>query len=170
MYPDTAGTKRSAGTRERCSSFVPTIFRRRRWYITIKYLDMFAGIGGFRAGLTRAGGFQCIGHCEIDQYANASYCAIHNPGKEEVYYSDARTIDPKGLPDLDLICGGFPCHVVASSISFASGGRPKAHSFRCSSFPNRTRFAGLRFGSETSNRGKAQQSGFGSERRSKGAA
>lgn len=60
--------------------------------------------------------------------------------------------------------------VVASSISFASGGRPKAHSFRCSSFPNRTRFAGLRFGSETSNRGKAQQSGFDSERRSKGAA
>ena len=26
---------------------------------------MFAGIGGFRAGLTRAGGFQCVGHCEI---------------------------------------------------------------------------------------------------------
>ena len=37
---------------------------------------MFAGIGGFRAGLTRAGGFQCIGHCEIDKYADASYRAI----------------------------------------------------------------------------------------------
>ena len=32
---------------------------------------MFAGIGGFRAGLTRAGGFQCVGHCEIDKYADA---------------------------------------------------------------------------------------------------
>ena len=34
---------------------------------------MFAGIGGFRSGLTRAGGFRCVGHCEIDKYANASY-------------------------------------------------------------------------------------------------
>ena len=32
---------------------------------------MFAGIGGFRAGLDRAGGFQCVGHCEIDKYAEA---------------------------------------------------------------------------------------------------
>ena len=37
----------------------------------IRYFDMFAGIGGFRAGLTRAGGFQCVGHCEIDKYADA---------------------------------------------------------------------------------------------------
>ena len=48
---------------------------------------MFAGVGGFRAGLNLAGGFQCIGHCEIDKYADASYRAIHAPGKEEVYYT-----------------------------------------------------------------------------------
>ena len=59
------------------------------------YFDMFAGVGGFRAGLDLAGGFQCIGHCEIDKYADTSYRAIHAPGKEEVYYPDARTIDPK---------------------------------------------------------------------------
>lgn len=75
----------------------------------IRYFDMFAGVGGFRAGLNFAGGFQCIGHCEIDKYADASYRAIHAPGKEEVYYPDARTIDPKELPDFDLLCGGFPC-------------------------------------------------------------
>ena len=75
----------------------------------IRYFDMFAGDGGFRAGLDLAGGFQCIGHCEIDKYADASYRAIHAPGKEEVYYPDARTIDPKELPDFDLLCGGFPC-------------------------------------------------------------
>ena len=70
---------------------------------------MFAWIGGFRAGLTRAGGFQCIGHCEIDKYAEASYRAIHDIRKEERYYPDARTIDPNDLPDFDLLCGGFPC-------------------------------------------------------------
>ena len=75
----------------------------------IRYFDMFAGIGGFRAGLTRAGGFQCVGHCEIDKYADASYRAIHDIGKEEVYYPDAREIDPGEMPDFELLCGGFPC-------------------------------------------------------------
>ena len=75
----------------------------------IRYFDMFAGIGGFRAGLTRAGGFQCVGHCEIDKYADASYRAVHDIGEEERYYPDARKIDPSDLPDFDLLCGGFPC-------------------------------------------------------------
>ena len=70
---------------------------------------MFAGIGGFRAGLDRAGGFLCVGHCEIDKYADASYRAIHNIREEEVYYPDARKIDPADLPPFDLLCGGFPC-------------------------------------------------------------
>ena len=81
----------------------------------IRYFDMFAGIGGFRAGLTRAGGFQCVGHCEIDKYADASYRAIHNPGKEEFYYPDARTIDPDTMPDFDLLCGGFPCQAFSTA-------------------------------------------------------
>ena len=42
----------------------------------IRYFDMFSGIGGFRAGLDRAGGFECVGHCEIDKHADASYRAI----------------------------------------------------------------------------------------------
>ena len=76
---------------------------------------MFAGIGGFRAGLTRAGGFQCVGHCEIDKYADASYRAIHNIAKEERYYQDARKIDPADLPDFDLLCGGFPCQAFSNA-------------------------------------------------------
>ena len=80
---------------------------------------MFAGIGGFRTGLTRAGGFRCVGHCEIDKYANASYTAIYEPGKEERYYPDATKIDPADLPDFDLLCGGFPCQ------TFSIAGRRK---------------------------------------------
>ena len=80
---------------------------------------MFAGIGGFRSGLTRAGGFRCVGHCEIDKYANASYTAIYEPGKEERYYHDATKIDPADLPDFDLLCGGFPCQ------TFSIAGRRK---------------------------------------------
>ena len=76
---------------------------------------MFAGIGGFRSGLTRAGGFQCVGHCEIDKNANASYTAIYEPGKEERYYPDATKIDPADLPDFELLCGGFPCQAFSNA-------------------------------------------------------
>ena len=39
----------------------------------IKYFDIFAGIGGFRSGLEKAGGFECVGYCEIDRYAKKAY-------------------------------------------------------------------------------------------------
>ena len=74
----------------------------------IRFLDMFAGIGGFRSGLERLGSFECVGYCEIDKYAKQAYDAMY-PTKGELYFADARTIDPYTLPDIDLICGGFPC-------------------------------------------------------------
>ena len=42
----------------------------------ITYIDLFSGIGGFREGLSRAGDFVCVGHCEIDKYADQSYRAL----------------------------------------------------------------------------------------------
>ena len=79
---------------------------------------MFAGIGGFRSGLEAVGGFDCVGHCEIDKYANQAYNAMYNT-EGEVFFADARTIDSGTLPDLDLICGGFPCQ------SFSIAGKRK---------------------------------------------
>lgn len=40
------------------------------------FLDLFAGIGGFRRGLERSG-HTCVGHVEIDKYANRSYMAMY---------------------------------------------------------------------------------------------
>ena len=81
----------------------------------IKYFDIFAGIGGFRSGLEKCnlnscsgGGFECVGYCEIDKYAKKAYETIYDT-EGEVYYDDARKIDPNELPDFDLICAGFPC-------------------------------------------------------------
>lgn len=84
--------------------------------MSIRFFDMFAGIGGFRSGLAAVEGFECVGHCEIDKYANQAYNAMYEP-KGEVYFQDARTIDPDEMPDIDLICGGFPCQ------SFSIAGR-----------------------------------------------
>ena len=64
----------------------------------IKFVDMFSGIGGFREGLTRAGGFTCVGHCEIDKYANRSYNALFDT-KGEWFIEDARKADPSAMPD-----------------------------------------------------------------------
>ena len=55
----------------------------------IKFVDMFSGIGGFREGLTRAGGFECVGHCEIDKYANRSYNALFDT-KGEWFIEDGQ--------------------------------------------------------------------------------
>ena len=81
----------------------------------IRYFDLFAGVGGFRAGLDRAGGFQCIGHSEIDKYADMSYRAMHDIDESEVFYPDARAIYTETMPGFDLLCAGFPCqsHSVA---------------------------------------------------------
>lgn len=76
--------------------------------MAIRFFDMFAGIGGFRSGLERLGGFECVGYCEIDKYTKQAYEALYNT-EGELYFEDARTIDPKSLPNIDLICGGFPC-------------------------------------------------------------
>lgn len=85
----------------------------------IKYLDMFAGIGGFRLALEQVGGFCCIGYCEIDKHAKKAYEAIYDT-EGELYFHDARTINPEELPDIDLICGGFPCQ--SFSIAGKRGG------------------------------------------------
>lgn len=69
---------------------------------------MFAGIGGFRAGLDRAGGFQCVGHCEIDKYADASYRAIHDIREEELYYPDARKSTQTTCPASTSCAGDSP--------------------------------------------------------------
>ena len=74
----------------------------------IKFVDMFSGIGGFREGLSRAGGFECVGHCEIDKYANRSYNALFDT-KGEWFVEDARKADPETMPEFRLLCGGFPC-------------------------------------------------------------
>ena len=42
----------------------------------LKFIDFFTGIGGFRRGLELAG-HKCIGFCEFDKFATASYTSMH---------------------------------------------------------------------------------------------
>ena len=76
----------------------------------MKFLDLFAGIGGFRLGMESAG-HECIGFCEIDKFARASYKAIHDT-KGEIELHDITAVTDefvRGIGSVDIICGGFPC-------------------------------------------------------------
>ena len=76
----------------------------------MKFLDLFAGIGGFRLGMESAG-HECIGFCEIDKFARASYKAIHNTEGEIELHDITAVSDEsiRGFGSVDVICGGFPC-------------------------------------------------------------
>ena len=76
----------------------------------MKFLDLFAGIGGFRLGMESAG-HECIGFCEIDKFARASYKAIHDTKGEIELHDITRVTDEsvRGIGSVDIICGGFPC-------------------------------------------------------------
>lgn len=76
----------------------------------MKFLDLFAGIGGFRLGMESAG-HECVGFCEIDKFARKSYKAIHNTEGEFEFHDITRVTDDavRGIGRVDVICGGFPC-------------------------------------------------------------
>ncbi|MDV6040537.1 DNA (cytosine-5-)-methyltransferase [Bacillus sp. SM-B1] len=77
----------------------------------MNFIDLFAGIGGFRMGMEQAG-HKCLGYVEWDKFARKSYEAIHNT-KGEWTAHDITTVTDDDLRlfrgTVDVICGGFPC-------------------------------------------------------------
>lgn len=76
----------------------------------MKFLDLFSGIGGFRLGM-EAAGHECIGFCEKDKFARASYKSIFNT-EGEIEIHDITTVSDQFIQSIrhvDVICGGFPC-------------------------------------------------------------
>ncbi len=71
----------------------------------LKFFDLFAGIGGFRLGMERAG-HECVGSCEWDKYARETYKTNFGSYPE---YNDAKDLHPQSLPQFDVLCAGFPC-------------------------------------------------------------
>ena len=87
----------------------------------MRFLDLFAGIGGFRLALEQAG-HKCIGFCEIDKFARQTYKANFNT-EGEVEWHDITTVtdeDVRQLGSVDIITAGFPCQ--AFSVAGKRGG------------------------------------------------
>lgn len=110
----------------------------------MKFIDFFAGIGGFRRGMELAG-HECVGFCEFDKFAIASYVSMHLLTDEqrehlaelpltkrqkeilkeqykngEFFANDITGVDARSLPAADIWCFGFPCQDI-SAIGRRSG-------------------------------------------------
>lgn len=68
------------------------------------FIDLFAGIGGFRLALESVG-YKCVFSSEIDKYARQTYKENFN----EEPAGDITKIDVKDIPRHDILCAGFPC-------------------------------------------------------------
>ena len=103
----------------------------------MKFIDFFAGIGGFRRGMELAG-HECVGFCEFDKFATASYISMHLLTEEqrqylstltlkqrqkeilkdeyrngEWYANDIRRVYTGDIPKADCWCFGFPCQDIS---------------------------------------------------------
>lgn len=103
----------------------------------MKFIDFFAGIGGFRRGMELAG-HECVGFCEFDKFAVASYTSMHCltdeqrkylsnlPEKQrfkeilkeqyrngEWFANDIRRVYAGDIPKADCWCFGFPCQDIS---------------------------------------------------------
>jgi DNA (cytosine-5)-methyltransferase 1 len=72
---------------------------------TLKFIDLFAGIGGFHIALSRLGA-NCVMTSEIDKQARVTYEANHSI---ERFVGDITQVHERDVPDHDILCGGFPC-------------------------------------------------------------
>lgn len=83
----------------------------------MRFIDLFAGIGGIRCGLEQAireKGMSpvCVMTSEIKPHAVS---VLHENHPAETIMGDITKIDSKSIPDFDILCAGFPCQAFSSA-------------------------------------------------------
>lgn len=81
----------------------------------LRYIDLFCGIGGFHQALNRIGA-SCVLACDIDNKCREVY--YKNYGI--LPHDDITTLNTENIPDLDILCAGFPCQ------PFSNGGHKRS--------------------------------------------
>ena len=85
----------------------------------LTFLDICSGIGGFRLGLEWAG-HKCVGYCEYDKFARASYEAMYDT-EGEWKAEDVTKLTPEEIPYADAWCFGFPCFEAGTLVMMDRG-------------------------------------------------
>lgn len=91
-----------------------------------EFIDLFAGIGGFRSALEKLGG-RCRFSCEWDKYSQRSYTAWYG----DTPHGDIRTLKVEDIPDHDLLAAGFPCQPFSIAGVSKRQSLGMAHGFEC---------------------------------------
>lgn len=91
------------------------------------FIDLFAGIGGFRKGFDSVGG-RCVFTSEWDKYAQTTYKA--NFGDHDVF-GDITKIDASSIPDHDVLLAGFPCQPFSLAGVSKKNALGRKHGFEC---------------------------------------
>lgn len=89
------------------------------------FIDLFAGIGGFRLALERLGG-ECLFSSEWDKYSRKTYEAWFG----EVPHGDINNVDIDSIPDHDLLAAGFPCQPFSLAGVSKKNSLGREHGFR----------------------------------------
>lgn len=77
----------------------------------IRFIDLFAGIGGFHQALNRIPNTRCVFASEIDKNAIETYEKNYGISSD----NDIRSVDPAELEDYELLCAGFPCQAFSKA-------------------------------------------------------
>jgi DNA (cytosine-5)-methyltransferase 1 len=90
------------------------------------FIDLFAGIGGFRMALEKLGG-ECVFSCEWDRYSRTTYEAWFG----EVPFGDIRDLKPGQVPPHDILAAGFPCQPFSIAGVSKKNSLGRSHGFEC---------------------------------------
>lgn len=104
----------------------PVIHPAKAAIVPFKFIDLFAGIGGFRLGLQRVGG-QCVFSSEWDKFSQQTYEAWF----DEKPHGDINEVDPQDIPDHDVLTAGFPCQPFSIAGVSKKQSLGQAHGFKC---------------------------------------
>ena len=78
--------------------------------VSFKFIDLFAGIGGFHQAMEQLGG-ECVLASEIDKYAIETYKENYGIDSD----IDIRNLKVEDIPAHDVLCAGFPCQAFSKA-------------------------------------------------------
>lgn len=105
------------------------------------FIDLFAGIGGIRAGFESHGG-RCVFTSEWDKYSQKTYAKNFPPTRNHLFVGDINSVTSSieqirnEIPDHDVLLAGFPCQPFSIAGVSKKNSLGRAHGFKCQSQGN----------------------------------
>lgn len=96
----------------------------------LRFIDLFAGIGGIRKGFETHGG-KCVFTSEWNKFSQKTYLVNFPQTSDHVFVGDITEVDEKDIPDHDILLAGFPCQPFSIAGVSKKNALGKPHGFEC---------------------------------------